>query len=916
VGLLRIVVVAADQPDVPRELERDEASPLRIIRATTLAEAVEQLYEEYGPRRSVRRYEHDHCATMDLLGSPVVLTQHYQPLSLLQEIKRERLPREQPARAAATTEHEELPGVDLLRWEEELREDFVTYKPFALLDLLHNFSSVVHDAVNESPRFVVLGPPGSGKTTLTHYLAWLAAEGRLDQAGRTLLPVRVRLYEWETWTDTPGSLVNDLASYLAAHYGHLSPTPGVEQWRRWLSRGDVLLLLDGLDEISGRSTFLSMLRRTLQAFSACPTVLTCRTVSFEQHRAVCQDFPLFTLAGLTEEARDAFIRAFPARPDNGDNANRLIHHLNHTPQLRSLGTNPLLLGILCTVARHGGDDALPITRSALYKRALAELLTQRAGRVAVRYPGQEPGREEKLAILQQAALALFMRDERRLTFTAPALGAALKQALTEEGYGAMPAPWANALRADVTRNSGVLRGSDEQGFFFLHLTIQEFLAASALSRLINTKGWTTPLPISPGNVSARRLISAKAWDPRWREVMIFLAGQLQDALPLLQLLADRKRDDAFHHRLALAALCLPEVQSDNSGGATVTDRIVTDVLAQWEQHRRTNTEAVIPHLTQALSALGHVNGRIDGLSLFQWAQQRLRLTSAEELRLDVVDLLGRLGAPTVQQPDGVAALVSALANPAPLLRAEAVIACYRIGPAALQHADVRHALERIAHSDPDPFLRSRAALFLIDQGQTPTPLPDVQRPPVQHTAHQFTSPLSQTALHTPTIAQWVSSLSSDDRGRRAQAAHALSRQGANVLQHPEALTTLIQVALHDPDGGVRSQATAAFGRLGPEVAQHPHVLPALTAILRDRDRGVRAQAATTLGQLGATITAYPYALPDLLSALRDEDAYVRFRAAEAMGRVMAHGVRIFRRWWKRLESKTTAELATVKRRRG
>jgi hypothetical protein len=40
-----------------------------------------------------------------------------------------------------------------------------------------------------------------------------------------------------------------------------------------------------------------------------------------------------------------------------------------------------------------------------------------------------------------------------------------------------------------------------------------------------------------------------------------LPGLLDDPVPLLELLADESKDDQFHHRLALAARCLPEIQA-------------------------------------------------------------------------------------------------------------------------------------------------------------------------------------------------------------------------------------------------------------------------------------------------------------------------------------------------------------------
>jgi hypothetical protein len=50
-------------------------------------------------------------------------------------------------------------------------------------------------------------------------------------------------------------------------------------------------------------------------------------------------------------------------------------------------------------------------------------------------------------------------------------------------------------------------------------------------------------------------------------------------------------------------------------------------------------------------------------------------------------------------------------------------------------------------------------------------------------------------------------------------------------------------------------------------------------------------------------------LPSLMIALRDEDTYVRYRAAVALAGVMAQGVRIFRRWWGKVEARRIEELA-------
>lgn len=98
IGLLRVVVVSQEQPDVASELLQPNASPLRVITAATLPEAVQKLYEEHGPRDAVRRWEREHCARLDILGRRASIDTHYQVLPLLREVKRERLPRRRMGR--------------------------------------------------------------------------------------------------------------------------------------------------------------------------------------------------------------------------------------------------------------------------------------------------------------------------------------------------------------------------------------------------------------------------------------------------------------------------------------------------------------------------------------------------------------------------------------------------------------------------------------------------------------------------------------------------------------------------------------------------------------------------------------------------------------------------------------------------
>jgi HEAT repeat protein len=125
------------------------------------------------------------------------------------------------------------------------------------------------------------------------------------------------------------------------------------------------------------------------------------------------------------------------------------------------------------------------------------------------------------------------------------------------------------------------------------------------------------------------------------------------------------------------------------------------------------------------------------------------------------------------------------------------------------------------------------------------------------------------------------------------------------------LPNLVQLALYDPDSGVRAQATEALGQLRTSVAHTPQILDALIAVLRGKDTGVRVQAARTLGHIGRAVALHPKGISALLDALRDEDSSVRARAAEALEKIMAHGIRLFRRWWGKIEARLMEHLTRL-----
>lgn len=134
----------------------------------------------------------------------------------------------------------------------------------------------------------------------------------------------------------------------------------------------------------------------------------------------------------------------------------------------------------------------------------------------------------KRRILERAAFTLFagLEAQRQLTFTQESLVSALTQAAKLEDYSA---PMVDAILDDCTANSGIIRGTPTEGYYFLYPSLQEFLTAGALARLVHDAGgWNALLEVQGRPCTVQELVNKKAWDPRWQEVIVLLSGQLHD----------------------------------------------------------------------------------------------------------------------------------------------------------------------------------------------------------------------------------------------------------------------------------------------------------------------------------------------------------------------------------------------------
>ena len=400
------------------------------------------------------------------------------------------------------------------------------------------------DALRRYHRMAILGDPGAGKTTMLKHLAFQIIHGR-HSSDSDYLPVFVEL---RRFVDSGRqSIIDYVRDLWMVQYGFAAPNEYIENR---MECGGLVLLLDGLDEVLGErhsgsaeSVYAAVsdeINRIAVRFPDCPLAVTCRRHGWRE------GLPAFQ----TMEALDFgwpqvthFVEAwFSTRPGKGQS---LLNALGRNQRLQALAANPLLLSLIAIV--YEKDLELPERRSALYRRCCDVLLREWDSHRQIKRLSQFTT-DRKEDLLKQLAWAYHSEGQRY--FEADDLLRQIAQFLPSVDID----PSKNiAILDEIAAQYGLLKEQANGWYGFLHLTLQEHFAATAL--------------LERGQEGVEFLIEHR-FDPWWEEVILLFAGATPDAGPLLRgiIRADNGsedttepltlRDDIFHSNLLLATRCL------------------------------------------------------------------------------------------------------------------------------------------------------------------------------------------------------------------------------------------------------------------------------------------------------------------------------------------------------------------------
>ncbi len=378
-------------------------------------------------------------------------------------------------------------------------------------------------AVEKHPKLMILGKPGAGKTT---FLKWIAIQCNNGQSRADQVPAFVTLKAFAEAKGQP-----DLLTYLGGQWADCG-VKDAQATVTLLSKGRVLLLLDGLDEVRDldHDRVLQEIRDFSTRFRNCQFVMTCRIAAREY---TFEQFTEVEVADFDDEQIADFVGKWFIAKQDPMKIDRFLEKLRGNVRIRELATNPLLLTLLCLVFQETAD--FPTNRSELYREGLDVLLKKWDAKRNIERDAlhqrsviyQSLSLQRKEALLSQIAFTTFERGD--IFFKQQAVENYIAEFIRNlPNVSDEPESLeldSEAILKSIEAQHGLLVERARGIYSFSHLTFQEYFTARKIAFS----------PITQSLAAWGDLVS-HITETRWQEIFLLTVGILQSADDLVLLM--------------------------------------------------------------------------------------------------------------------------------------------------------------------------------------------------------------------------------------------------------------------------------------------------------------------------------------------------------------------------------------------
>jgi hypothetical protein len=276
--------------------------------------------------------------------------------------------------------------------------------------------------LEQSSYLILLGGPGSGKSTTTRYLAWSYAKANAHADFKTPLIPLSKKYEVLPGKPVPLRIELRLLSEARKQnvgYSFLTYVTEVmhgredifihpQMFKELLERRAMLLLFDGLDEVvtlAERQQLVSDIESFAQMYPGNRILVTSRPVGYELASFADRSFHTCEILGFDDRQMKQFLESWyahvlkysPLPRDVQQELDAFYSILKKNERLHRLAENPLLLTVMTALHRY---ERLPDERVLIYEKC-ADLLLDIWAKLKyqdVRWNGMKMSKEDRVLV--------------------------------------------------------------------------------------------------------------------------------------------------------------------------------------------------------------------------------------------------------------------------------------------------------------------------------------------------------------------------------------------------------------------------------------------------------------------------------------------------------------------------------------
>jgi len=328
-----------------------------------------------------------------------------------------------------------------------------------------------------SRNIVIIGAPGTGKTTLLKHIV-LSIQAHKKVSGVRWFPVLLFLQEHALAISENKDYTLEQALRASLKSWKQCDLP--DWFNKKLEKSCCLILLDGLDEVADskiRKKVVTWVENQMKThFPSHLFLTTSRPHGYKDNPL--DDVTVFEVQTFTPEQVEQFTKNWyftneimsQQKNDEGvemdalRGAEDLLKRLKKTPTLYELATNPLLLTMIATI--HRFRSSLPGRRVELYAEVCEVFLGKRKNIDSDMTPAQ------KQRVLEPLAYHMMSQEIREITFNKAKVK--IFESLKKVNSNISP----DVFLKDIEQSSGLLLERENGVYSFAHLTFQEYLAAT------------------------------------------------------------------------------------------------------------------------------------------------------------------------------------------------------------------------------------------------------------------------------------------------------------------------------------------------------------------------------------------------------------------------------------------------------